>query len=317
MSAQHAKPSFDHLGADTAGAVDINGCRDAGMTYRQVNRLLLTDRWQSPFPRVYVTFSGPIPATTLDHAALLYAGADATLSHESAGSYWYLCPRPARIHVTVPYGRHVVAQPGLVIHRSRSLCADDVHPALTPRRTRIERTVVDLLARASSASIALSITSDAMRNRRTTPDRLRLALAQAPRTRWRSQVLTALPDISAGAHSLLEIQDARMRRNHNLPDGERQFRRNGDGVEYLDIMIKKFRTHIEFDGRLGHDRAAEIWRDHRRDNRSELLNLRSLRYGWADMFDRECEVAAEQAAIFRQEGWTGTFTRCPRCPATV
>jgi hypothetical protein len=219
----NTKALLEELTANTAGAIDLQTCRQAGMTYRQVNRLLTNGRWQSLFPRVYVAFDGPIPAVTMHHATLLYAGTDAALSYESAGFLWYLCRQPRWIHITIPYGRHVVAQPGLVIHRSRSLSVADVHPALAPRRTRIERTVIDLLAHAGSAGAALSIVADAMRNRRTTPDRLRLALGETPRVRWRTEVLAALPDVAAGAHSLLEIQDARIRRNHHLPDGERQF----------------------------------------------------------------------------------------------
>lgn len=209
------------LGANTAGAVHLDICRAAGVTYRRVNRLLTSGRWQSPFPRVYVTFSGPIPLLTMWYAGLLYAGAGAALSHESAGCSWSLCHQPAEIHITIPYERHVVAQPGLVIHRSRSLTDVDIHPALEPRRTRIERTVVDLLEHARNAGTALGILADSIRNRRTTPDQLRVALRVAPRARWRGEVLAALPDVAAGAHSVLEIMDARIRRAHNLPDGER------------------------------------------------------------------------------------------------
>jgi hypothetical protein len=87
-----------------------------------------------------------------------------------------------------------------------------------------------------------------------------------------------------------------------------------DGTEYLDVLIAEWRLHIELDGRLGHDRAREIWRDIKRDNRSEMARLRHLRYGWADMVDRGCEAAIEQAVVLRQQGWPGAFKRCPQCP---
>jgi hypothetical protein len=93
-----------------------------------------------------VTFSGPIPLLTMQYAGLLCAGAGSALSHESAGHCCRLCSDPDAIHVTVPYERQVDEQPGLVLHRSRTLTAEEVHPVFTPRRTRIERTVLDLLA---------------------------------------------------------------------------------------------------------------------------------------------------------------------------
>lgn len=302
------------LGEQTAGAVDLAMCRSVGLTDARVHWLVGSGRWQSPFPRVYVTFSGPIPLLTMHHAALLYAGEGATLSHHSAGCHWRLCRQPAAIHLTVPYERQVDEQPGLVIHRSRTLTEDAVHPVFSPRRTRIERTVLDLLADKSTAESALGIVADAVRERGTTPDRLRAALIQRPMTRWRKVVLEALPDVRAGAHSLLELRDARMRRRHGLPMGERQVARLQDGTEYLDVILEEWQLHVELDGRLGHDRARETWRDMRRDNRSEVLRLRHLRYGWADMIDRPCAVAIEQAVILRQQGWQGAFKRCAACP---
>lgn len=303
-----------NLGGDTGGAVSLDTCRHGGLSARRVRELVASGRWQAPFPRVFVAFSGPIPAVTLHYAALLYAGEGAALSHDTAGWLWWFCQRPEKIHITIPYSRVVASQPGLVIHRSRDLTSDDLHPALSPCRTRIERTVVDLLGNARNGDAALSLVANAMRGRRTTPDRLRQVLEPRVRVRWRKEVLAALPDVQAGAHSLLEIKDAKMRRAHGLPAGTRQFHRDVHGVEHLDVLVEEYRLHVELDGRLGHDRATEVWRDFRRDNRSEVLRLRHLRYGWADMIDKECQVAAEQAEILRQQGWTGHFRRCPKCP---
>lgn len=116
------------LGDDTAGAVDLATCRASGLSDERLHWLVETGRWQSPFPRVYVVFSGPVPLLTMQFAAVLYSGAGAALSHESAGQGWRLCRQPSVIHVSVPYSRQVDEQPGLVLHRSRTLTEDDVHP---------------------------------------------------------------------------------------------------------------------------------------------------------------------------------------------
>lgn len=302
------------LGDETAGAVTTAECRAYGLSNRVARDLVMTGRWQSPFRGVYVIFSGPIPLLTIHHAALLYAGDGAVLSHATAAWLWGLGRRPPDIHVTVPFSRSVAPQPGLLVHRSRNFGPDDWQPAKSPRRTRIERTVIDLLADARTGEAALGLVADAMRGRRTTPDRLREALAGQSRVRWRVEVMGALPDLRAGAHSLLEIKDARLRRTHGLPAGIRQFTRDINGVEHLDVLIAEYRLHIELDGRFGHDRAVEEWRDYRRDNNSEVLRLRHLRYGWADMIDRPCQIAAQQAEILRQQGWDGQFRWCKRCP---
>jgi hypothetical protein len=192
-----------------------------------------------------------------------------------------------------------------------------VQPALAPRRTRVERCVLDLLATKRTADAAIGLVAAAIANRATTADRIRDALVRHPQVRWRGVLFEALPDIRGGAHSALEVRDAKLRRRHRLPMGTRQFKRLVDGSEYLDVLIEEYRVHIELDGRLGHDKAHERWRDFRRDNRSERLQLRHLRYGWSDMVDRPCEVALEQAEILRQQGWRGSFRRCAACPSLV
>jgi hypothetical protein len=305
------------LGEDTAGAVEVAACRTAGISDRRLHQLVQTGRWQSPFPRVYVTFSGPIPLPTMLYAALMYAGERSTLSHASAGRCWRVCREPDVIHLTVPYDRQVDHQERLAIHRSRTLTEVDIHPTFRPRRTTIERTVVDLLGGCKDADAALGLVADSFRDRLSSPGKLRLTLERLPQTRWRRVVLDALPDLQAGAQSPLELRDARLRRVHGLPSGRRQAWRLADGAEFLDILIEEWQLHVELDGRFGHDRAQERWRDMKRDNRSEILQLRELRYGWADMIDQPCEVAIQQAVILRQQGWPGGFTRCPACPPTL
>jgi hypothetical protein len=302
------------LGAETAWAVDHATCLAAGLSDRRLHQLVQTGRWQSPFPRVYITFSGPLPVLTLQYAALAYAGEGAVLSHESAGYFCRLCRQPPVIHLTVPYRRSVSGQRGLVIHRTRNVSEDDCHPRFAPRRTTIERTVLDLLSNKRNADEALGLAADSFRDRLSTPEKLRVTLERLPQTRWRQVILDALPDLRAGAQSPLELRDAKLRRRHGLPSGQRQSGRLADGSEYLDVLIEEWQLHVELDGRFGHDRAQERWRDMRRDNRSEVLRLRELRYGWADMIDKPCEVAVEHAVVLRQQGWTGTFKRCRTCP---
>jgi hypothetical protein len=179
---------------------------------------------------------------------------------------------------------------------------------------RIEPTVVELLRGCRTTTAALGLVSDAVRTRQTTAHLLGIRIAERRTVRWRGRILAAMPDVAAGALSVLELMDAKLRRAHGLPAGDRQVRRDLKGVEYLDVMVREFRLHVELDGRLGHDRATETWRDMRRDNASEVSQLRHLRYGFADLYDRGCEAMIEQALVLRQEGWTSPFRRCPACP---
>jgi hypothetical protein len=302
-----------HLGAEAFGIVHLDECRAAGLSHSKLDWLVRTGRWRYVFPRVLATFSGPVPYEAMLVAAVKYAGPAAALSHASAGHLHRICPQPSVIHVLVPYSREVADQDGLVIHRSRRISDADI-VAGTPPRTSVDRTLLDLLESRWSANGALGLIGDAIRNRLTTVERFRRVITAARCTKWRRVILEALPDVERGAQSPLELRDAAIRRRHGLPQGNRQVRRLSDGTEYLDVLIEEFGIHIELDGRLGHDATRDQWRDMRRDNRSVVRRLRHLRYGWADMFDRPCEVAIEQAVVLRQQGWADRFERCPACP---
>lgn len=176
-------PDLLSLGATTDGVVSLDACRGAGLTDRRLSDLVATGRWQSPLPRVYITFSGPLPSRSRLWAAVLYAGKDATISHASAGFLWRLTREPPFIHVSVPYDRDADDQPGLRVHRSRTLRPEDSHPRFAPRRTTVERTVLDLLAEQATATGALALVADAIRDRLTTPEKVRVALDERRRTR--------------------------------------------------------------------------------------------------------------------------------------
>ena len=52
-------------------------------------------RWQWVLPRVYATFTGPLPPEAKTAAALLYGGPAAVLSHRTAAEQWHMVD-PAR-----------------------------------------------------------------------------------------------------------------------------------------------------------------------------------------------------------------------------
>jgi very-short-patch-repair endonuclease len=242
-------------------------------------------------------------------AAVLFAGPDAVLSHETAAELVGLEARPEQsIHVTVPAGRIPAVRPGLVVHRSRNV-AGTRHPALEPPRTRIEETIVDLTQTSRDLDAAVGWLIRAVASRRTTPARLLAALTSRRRVRWRRELTDALSDVADGCHSLLELRYARrVERDHRLPRGERQHRR---GATYEDVAYPEFGTSVELDGKVGHV-AEHAFRDHRRDNAVVLAGDRVLRYGFADVTQRPCVVAAEVAKVLRAAGWSSEPRECGR-----
>jgi very-short-patch-repair endonuclease len=76
------------------------------------------------------------------------------------------------------------------------------------------------------------------------------------------------------------------------------------------VLYEAFATIAELDGVI---HARQRFRDNRRDNAALLDGDVTLRYGWADVTERPCQVAFEVAAVLRARGWTGFPARCSSC----
>jgi Transcriptional regulator, AbiEi antitoxin len=284
------------------------GMTDAAITWR-----LRSGRWQRLLPGVYATFSGRPARRCQLWAAILRAGPGAVLSHRTAAELWDLLTEQCGvIHVTVPRGTPVTRIPGVVLHYSgRSAAAR--HPALTPPRTRIEETVLDLAASAANIDDALAWVFRGCAGRHTTPVRLSTAMCLRRRMRWRTEVSRALGEAATGVHSLLEHRYLNgVERRHGLPPGTRQRVTWRDGSrQYSDVAYEEYGTLVELDGSAAHPEAAR-WTDIRRD-RAQLADGRvTLRFSWTEVSTQSCAVATEIARILRQHGWTGTLRRCGR-----
>src|SRR6185437_5072730 len=128
------------------------------------------------------------------------------------------------IHLTVSESRRVSRIPGIVVHRSR-LAELERHPAATPPQTRIEHTVLDLAGAATRLDDACGWVTRALGRRLTTQERLRAALDQRRRLRWRGDLAELLSAELAGVNSVLEHRYVRdVERPHGLPPGTRQAR---------------------------------------------------------------------------------------------
>lgn len=315
LVAPSAVTAAAHLAAAQAGALSRQQLRELVLSDDVVRANLHAGRWRGTLPGVYVTFTGPVPYLTRCWAALLYAGPGAALSHDTAAWLQGWRAMPGVVHVSVPHGRQVRGQPGLRLHRSRTL-ADGIHPVALPERTRVERTVVDVVDASKSSRDALAGIADALRTRVTEEERVREAVTTATRIRWRRPVLRALAVVSAGAESPLELDHARIEAAHRLPACERQVRMTfGQRVCRVDA-VDAFGLVRELDGRLGHEDAKSSWRDMHRDNGHVTRGRAVLRFGHIDLMTDPCGVAAQEVEALRHRGWAGNPRRCrPGCTA--
>ena len=303
---------WEETAAVQSGILTRRQAHDGGLTDEAIEARLASGRWQRVYPGVLATFSGPLTRPAQLWAAVLVSGPDAVLSHETAAELFGLLSEPQPlIHVSVPAARRLVKRPGVVVHRTR-LAATIRHPALSPPRTRVEDTVIGLTQSCASLDAAIGWLVKAAASRLTTAKRLLTTLTSRHRLRWRGPLTEALGDVAAGCHSMLELHYLRsVERAHGLPQGWRQHRRQG---WYDDVDYAEYGVSVELDGRVAHP-AEQRFRDHRRDNAAVLAGSRVLRYGYADVAHRPCEVAQQVAAVLRAGGWRGKPRGCGSgCP---
>jgi hypothetical protein len=300
------------------GALSLGQALGGGLTRAMIRSRLDQGRWQRLQTGVYAVFSGPPGRRSVLWGAVLRAGPGAMLSYQTAAELTGLADRPSTlIHITVPGDRYVERIPGLVMRRS-SRAAQARHPALTPPRTRVEETVLDLAGTAAALDDAVGWITRALGRRLTTEAQLVDAMAQRARLRWRRQLAQGLTAEWGGVHSSLEYRYLRnVERPHKLPRGLRQARaRQERSVIYRDVLYDQYAVAVELDGRAAHP-GDQRWPDIRRDNAAAAGGILTLRYGWFDVTERPCQVAAQVAQVLQLRGFALARGCSSACPVTA
>ena len=298
-----------------ADAIARRQSTEAGIDPDTMRNRLRSGRWQRLQRGVYAAFTGEPARETMLWAALLRAGPDAVLSHQTAAERHGLIDEPSSpIIITVPASRHParVKIPGVVIHRSDSILRTR-HPVMLPPCTRVEDTVLDLIQAARTFDDAYGWICRAIGRRRTTADRIRHAMDARKKMRWRRELAAALGDADDGVLSVLEYRYVhRVERPHGLPTARRQARiRQRTGNRYLDNLYEEYGVCVELDGTAAHP-ADEQWRDKRRDNANTVSGIITLRFGPAELGERRCQTADAVATLLRRAGWPGPPQSCSR-----
>lgn len=258
-----------------------------------IARLLNDDRWRMIDRGIYLTLPVEPSWLALAWAGILIGGVGARLGPNASGFLYKLVElEPIPVDVLVPVARYAQRHGPWHFHRERAGARSaSTHGSLP--RLDVEATVLELCAKSTEGEI-VGLISTAVQRRLTTPGRLSKALAARRRQRHRRLINDLLRDVAVGAESRLEVSYLRkVERAHGLPDGNRQRRRHGLPY-FTDVGYDDYALLIELDGRVGHE-GTDRFRDMERDNRFALVDWTTLRYGWYDVVERPCEVAAQVA----------------------
>jgi hypothetical protein len=299
------------------GVVERSQVRQNGITRGSLEHRLESGKWRRLHWGVYATFTGEVTRQARLWAAVRRAGSEAVLSHETAAEVQGLTDRrSSKIHISVPSDRRPAQHrpiKGVVIHRSGCIRPQRLPPWELPR-TRIEDTVLDLVAAAASFDEAYSWISRALSRRLVAAEMLRDALACRKRVRWRVWLTEALADADEGIHFPLERRYARdVERAHGLPEAQRQARRTvGGKTHYKDNLYADHGVCVELDG-IAYHPPEQSHRDKHRDNVNLFADdVRTYRFTLVDVTERACDSAAMVAGSLRRGGWQGRPHPCQR-----
>jgi predicted transcriptional regulator of viral defense system len=152
-----------------AGVVTRAQAQRSGLSDDAIAHRVAAGRWQRVHLGVYATFSGPVSRQARLWAAVLYAGAGAVLSHQTAAELQRLLDKPpSLIHLSVPPARRVAPREGLRIHRSRHVLVGLRFPPGVLPQTSFEDTILDLVDQAGTVDEVCALITRAFGRRLTT-----------------------------------------------------------------------------------------------------------------------------------------------------
>ncbi len=274
-----------------------------GVSRTALRRMHRDHHWQPVAAGISATTAEP-PWLGLAWAGVLQCD-DGVLGGQAAAHLYGLCAEPKVIDVW-SVTRRRLSQPLWRFRRGSRRGFGD------PPRLRIEEAALEICRDGSDADV-VEVLAKAVGTRRTTPQRLRRAAANAPNLQNRRLILEVLTDVADGVESPLEHRYLiDVERAHGLPVGTRQIsmsRGTRSDVGYLGFGIL-----VELDGRVWHEGLAAASLDMERDNLHALASFTTLRFGWLAVADNPCRVASHVATALHQGGWSGDPVQCSRCP---
>jgi predicted transcriptional regulator of viral defense system len=275
-----------HLAERQIGVVSRRQLRSHGLTDAMVARWLHAGRLYRIHRHVYAIGHRALPLEGRIHAALLYAGPAAALSHTTAAWAWRLVDvEPTRIHLTVPGRRRSL--PEVRIHHSRQF--DALHCRGFPV-TSVARTLVDIADVLARRQLRRALAEADYRGL-LDPAEVRTVLrrGRAGSRALRKALANHLPQL-AETLSALEERFLELCESAGLPQPEV----NGKvGRMRVDALWREQQVAVELDGAAAHAGWAAIKRDRQRELALRARGFLVVRYTWDQLTDGPEEVLAD------------------------
>ena len=260
--------------------------RDLGISRGSHDHRLAVGSLHRVLPSVLSLVHPLIEPWAAETAALLYAGENAVLSHETAAALWGLTAIPSFVAITL-IGRKVESQPALRQHRVKTVDIRDVRlhqgfPVTAPARTLIDCASTSRVDRLLNEARALKLVKDA---------ELQAAMDRCPGRRGVAalRALLAAEKETGFTRSRAERILKQLVREAEL---ERPiFNTYVDGVE-ADAYWPRLKLVVEVDGHQFHASYQAFQRDRAKANKLIAAGHVVLRFTWAQLTKRPMLVLA-------------------------
>ncbi len=278
------------LAAAQRGLVTVAQAREVGVG-RSARRHRVTKGVLHPIlPSVLALGSPVLQPLGAETAALLYAGENTVVSHDSAAALWGLTGHPSFVAITV-IDRTVKSQPRVPVHRVpaldlRDVCIQHGLPVTSPARTLIDCAASELpLDRLLNETRALKLVTD--------PE-IRQAMDRCPRRKGVKALRALLETEGDTGYTRSEAERLLKRMIKEAGIETPIFNRRVEGVE-ADAYWPHHKLIVEIDGYRYHGRWASFQSDRERDNHLVTAGYTVLRFTWHQLTQRPLYVLAQIA----------------------
>jgi len=273
------------------GVVSLAQLRALGFSQDAVERRARLGRLRRVHRGVYAVGGATLPREGRWLAAVLACGDGAVLSHVSAAAHWnllnYDAPRP---EVTAPASRRGV--PGIRLHRSRSLDAQDTTTHQGIAVTTVHRTLLDIAAPVPDHHLERAL-AQAERLQLYDHTAITDAIARANGHRGTKRLASAIKSDPAWTRGELEARMRKLARKHGLPRPECNASLDAPdhpGLE-ADFYFPAHRLVIETDGWDTHRTRQAFEDDRAKDAALTAAGYTVMRFTWRQLRDDPQTVA--------------------------
>jgi predicted transcriptional regulator of viral defense system len=279
MRDRTSTPSRDAAVAAVAsrqeGVVSTAQLRAAGLDANAVHRRVRSGRLHPLGGGVYAVGHTALSPRGRLFAAVLGAGEGAVISHRSAGALWGFLPSAAA-RIDVLTARRLDRRPGVVVHRTRSLPADEVVVVDDLPLTSVARTLVDLAAVVDHRRLQRAVhEAEVLRLLDVRAVETVLARSSGRRGTGRLRALVHVP--AAPTKSELERRFVALCADAGLPPPAVNTRL---GRFRPDFLWAPERLVVETDGAATHDTRRGFERDRRKDVELAKAGFHVVRFTW-------------------------------------